>query len=194
MKIKIDPNTNIGKLLLAQNPDLKKEIGMSPVSSKSKKEPKYRNKKIPYDGRVFDSKAECYMYKLLKKISFPDDIYFSCQVKVTLQEGFVLTQERYDVKTKTVKKVKTKIQDAATIPDFVIFRKREGQDPEWLLVIDVKGHQTAKSKLQMNLLRKIIPCPLVLPRRDKGDSDEYWMLHAVYDMVSAGIFASIKFD
>lgn len=73
--------------------------GKEPKKIKDTKKPKkskYRNKRIKYDGYIFDSIKEANFYKLLKTMKKQGKIKdFSLQPRFLLQEGFKKGDKKY---------------------------------------------------------------------------------------------------
>lgn len=90
---------------------------------------KYKNKKIEYDGIIFDSQLECNYYRYLKEMK----VEFELQPKFLLQEGFKKNG-------KTHRKIEY-------IGDFRIGNT----------VIDVKGMETPVFKLKRKLFEYKYP-------------------------------------
>jgi hypothetical protein len=189
MGVKIDPNDvdlNHGfqKLLREQHPEIYES--KEPVVEESKH--KYNAKKVEYDGIVFDSKRECYMYQLLKRVEWIGGSYFKMQENIILQEKINDKDMYYNPDTCSVSLEDFCINEASVIPDFVIYSPlAENQFPLRRLIIDTKGFQTQKSVLQMKLLRTLVKCPILLPTTNKHCDQ-------IFQMLSEGIFANIKFE
>lgn len=108
---------------------------------------KYRNVKTPYDGRIFDSKAECNRYIYLKALEKKGDISnLECQKKFIL----IPTQREPDIIG-----VRGGHKPGALIfpeisyrADFVYYDNRTKQ----FVVEDVKGMKTPEYKLKAAMM------------------------------------------
>ena len=95
---------------------------------------KYNNKKVEYDGHVFDSQKECTRYKqlrLLERAGLIKDLQ--------LQKEYIL-QDKYKINNKTIRKI-------SYIADFSYISVKDNK----LHVIDVKGFKTDVYKLKKKL-------------------------------------------
>lgn len=105
----------------------------------AKRKSKYRNKKTKVDDIEFDSQAEASRYLMLKK-----ELETGCIEDLELQPVFVLQEAFVDWTGK-------KQRAAKYVADFKYLRDGD------IVVEDVKGHQTEKSKLQVKLFLKKYP-------------------------------------
>lgn len=111
------------------------------------KKRKYSNVKVEADGNKFDSTLESKFYTLLKLHG----------IEFTMKEVFVL-QDKFKYMGESIREIKI-------IPDFLI--KKNG---ETVCVIDTKGFQTDKNKLQIKLLKNHLKqkqVPIFLPKNNK---------------------------
>lgn len=95
---------------------------------------KYNNKKVEYDGHMFDSQKECTRYKqlrLLERTGLIKDL--------ELQKEYIL-QDKYKINNKTIRKI-------SYIADFSYISVKDNK----LHVIDVKGFKTDVYKLKKKL-------------------------------------------
>lgn len=108
------------------------------IRSTRKRHQKYNNTKKEYDGIMFDSKKEMYMYIALKKWLDEGRIE-----NLELQKTYEL-QPRFSIR----KGKKLRINRPITYtPDFVFFDKLEGR----VRVLDAKGMKTETYKLKKKL-------------------------------------------
>lgn len=115
------------------------------------KKTKYGSKKVENNGHKFDSRIESNFYNLLRLHS----------IEFTMKDVFVL-QDKFKYLGEAVREVKI-------IPDFVI--RKNGVI---FAIVDSKGFQTDKSKLQFKLLKnhfKENQVPIFLPT-NKAKSEE----------------------
>jgi hypothetical protein len=99
---------------------------MNKFSAMAKARNKYGNHRVTaIDGTQCASKVECHMYELLKKFNIPFDFQVKYELTPKFRHGTTLYRE------------------SSLIVDFVV---TEPIGTKW--VIDTKGHQTEKSKLQ----------------------------------------------
>lgn len=109
---------------------------------------KFNAVKVEYDGRRFDSKLECNIYKVLKERLVPYEFEIGFQPLFVLQEKFRF--EGHLVRPITYK------------ADFAIFRYTgtQGPDATWedehelLAIIDAKGLETPEFKIKRKLFIK----------------------------------------
>ena len=94
---------------------------------------KYKNKKVEFDGYVFDSKLECDYYKALKYGNYS---FFYKQID--LQPVYVL-QEAFKKNGRTIKAITYKA-------DFFLIRNDGTQ-----VVIDIKGMSTETAKIKRKM-------------------------------------------
>ena len=94
---------------------------------------KFNAVKVEYDGRKFDSKLECNIYKVLKERLTPD-------YKIGFQPSFVL-QEKFAFDGHIIRPITYKA-------DFVIYKDSE---TEAKAVIDAKGMETNEFKIKRKL-------------------------------------------
>lgn len=92
---------------------------------------KFNAVKVEYDGRKFDSKLECNIYKVLKERLTPN-------YKIGFQPSFVL-QEKLEFDGHVIRPIIYKA-------DFVIYK-----DIEAKAVIDAKGMETNEFKIKRKL-------------------------------------------
>lgn len=95
---------------------------------------KYNNKKVEYDGHMFDSVREMNRYKqlrLLERTGLIKDL--------ELQKEYIL-QDKYKINNKTIRKI-------SYIADFSYISVKDNK----LHVIDVKGFKTDVYKLKKKL-------------------------------------------
>ncbi len=92
---------------------------------------KFNAVKVEYDGRKFDSKLECNIYKVLKERLTPN-------YKIGFQPSFVL-QEKFEFNGHIIRPITYKA-------DFVIYK-----DIEAKAVIDAKGMETNEFKIKRKL-------------------------------------------
>ena len=92
---------------------------------------KFNAVKVEYDGRKFDSKLECNIYKVLKERLTPN-------YKIGFQPSFVL-QEKFEFNGHIISPITYKA-------DFVIYK-----DIEAKAVIDAKGMETNEFKIKRKL-------------------------------------------
>ena len=92
---------------------------------------KFNAVKVEYDGRKFDSKLECNIYKVLKERLTPN-------YKIGFQPSFVL-QEKFEFDGHIIRPITYKA-------DFVIYK-----DIEAKAVIDAKGMETNEFKIKRKL-------------------------------------------
>ena len=92
---------------------------------------KFNAVKVEYDGRKFDSKLECNIYKVLKERLTPN-------YKIDFQPSYVL-QEKFEFDGHTIRPITYKA-------DFVIYK-----DIEAKAVIDAKGMETNEFKIKRKL-------------------------------------------
>jgi hypothetical protein len=95
---------------------------------------KYRNEKVKYDGRTFDSQKECQRYMDLKLLERAGEIK-----DLRLQYKFVL-QPGYEFQGK-------KIREITYIADFVYWDVKKG----YMIVEDVKGYRTEIYKIKKKM-------------------------------------------
>jgi len=193
--------SKIEKMLKEQHPEIRGD-------SKHK----YFAVKVEVGGMRFDSKREYYMYTLLNALKEElelNNIHVERQVPIVLQPTMKKEMEvvEFDKKleTMTYKKKKVTFKSIRVIPDFMVLRYGNKDDiPLYLntlktvgvvhtnnscvplLVIDVKGKQTQKSVLQMKMLNKMLPCPILLPKSEKD-------CNKIYRMMKLGHFGYIEF-
>ena len=111
---------------------------------------KFNAVKVEYDGRKFDSKLECNIYKVLKErlTGYTSDLV------ITFQPSFVL-QEKFRFQGHLIRPITYKA-------DFAIFRYTGSQGPdatwedehELLAIIDAKGLETPEFKIKRKLFIK----------------------------------------
>ena len=94
---------------------------------------KFNAVKVEYDGRKFDSKLECNIYKVLKERLTPN-------YKIDFQPSFVL-QEKFEFDGHIIRPITYKA-------DFVIYKDSE---TEAKAVIDAKGMETNEFKIKRKL-------------------------------------------
>lgn len=94
---------------------------------------KFNAVKVEYDGRKFDSKLECNIYKVLKERLTPN-------YKIGFQPSFVL-QEKFEFDGHIIRPITYK-------SDFVIYKDRE---TEAKAIIDAKGMETNEFKIKRKL-------------------------------------------
>ena len=94
---------------------------------------KFNAVKVEYDGRKFDSKLECNIYKVLKERLTPN-------YKIGFQPSFVL-QEKFEFDGHIIRPITYKA-------DFVIYKDSE---TEAKAVIDAKGMETNEFKIKRKL-------------------------------------------
>lgn len=94
---------------------------------------KFNAVKVEYDGRKFDSKLECNIYKVLKERLTPN-------YKIGFQPSFVL-QEKFEFDGHVIRPITYKA-------DFVIYKDSE---TEAKAVIDAKGMETNEFKIKRKL-------------------------------------------
>ncbi len=94
---------------------------------------KFNAVKVEYDGRKFDSKLECNIYKVLKERLTPN-------FKIGFQPSFVL-QEKFEFNGHIIRPITYKA-------DFVIYKDSE---TEAKAVIDAKGMETNEFKIKRKL-------------------------------------------
>lgn len=92
---------------------------------------KFNAVKVEYDGRKFDSKLECNIYKVLKERLTPN-------YKIGFQPSFVL-QEKFEFDGHIIRPITYKA-------DFVIYK-----DIEAKAVIDAKGMETNEFKIKRKI-------------------------------------------
>lgn len=92
---------------------------------------KFNAVKVEYDGRKFDSKLECNIYKVLKERLTPN-------YTIDFQPSFVL-QEKFEFDGHIIRPITYKA-------DFVIYK-----DIEAKAVIDAKGMETNEFKIKRKL-------------------------------------------
>lgn len=92
---------------------------------------KFNAVKVEYDGRKFDSKLECNIYKVLKERLTPN-------FKIGFQPSFVL-QEKFEFNGHIIRPITYKA-------DFVIYK-----DIEAKAVIDAKGMETNEFKIKRKI-------------------------------------------
>lgn len=92
---------------------------------------KFNAVKVEYDGRKFDSKLECNIYKVLKERLTPN-------YKIDFQPSFVL-QEKFEFDGHIIRPITYKA-------DFVIYK-----DSEAKAVIDAKGMETNEFKIKRKI-------------------------------------------
>lgn len=108
------------------------------IRSTRKKHQKYNNTKTEYEGIMFDSKKELYMYIALKKWLDEGRI-----TNLELQKTYEL-QPRFSVRKGKVLRINRPI---TYTPDFVFFDKQENR----LRVLDAKGMKTETYKIKRKL-------------------------------------------
>lgn len=108
------------------------------IRSTRKKHQKYNNTKTEYEGIMFDSKKELYMYIALKKWLDEGRIE-----NLELQKTYEL-QPRFSVRKGKVLRINRPI---TYTPDFVFFDKQENR----LRVLDAKGMKTETYKIKRKL-------------------------------------------
>lgn len=94
---------------------------------------KFNAVKVEYDGRKFDSKLECNIYKVLKERLTPN-------YKIDFQPSFVL-QEKFEFDGHIIRPITYKA-------DFVIYKDSE---TEAKAVIDAKGMETNEFKIKRKI-------------------------------------------
>ena len=94
---------------------------------------KFNAVKVEYDGRKFDSKLECNIYKVLKERLTPN-------YKIGFQPSFVL-QEKFEFYGHIIRPITYKA-------DFVIYKDSE---TEAKAVIDAKGMETNEFKIKRKI-------------------------------------------
>lgn len=94
---------------------------------------KFNSVKVEYDGRKFDSKLECNIYKVLKERLTPN-------YKIDFQPSFVL-QEKFEFDGHIIRPITYKA-------DFVIYKDSE---TDAKAVIDAKGMETNEFKIKRKL-------------------------------------------
>lgn len=94
---------------------------------------KFNAVKVEYDGRKFDSKLECNIYKVLKERLTPN-------YKIGFQPSFVL-QEKFEFNGHIIRPITYKA-------DFVIYKDSE---TEAKAVIDAKGMETNEFKIKRKI-------------------------------------------
>ena len=94
---------------------------------------KFNAVKVEYDGRKFDSKLECNIYKVLKERLTPN-------YKIDFQPSFVL-QEKFEFNGHIIRPITYKA-------DFVIYKDSE---TEAKAVIDAKGMETNEFKIKRKI-------------------------------------------
>lgn len=94
---------------------------------------KFNAVKVEYDGRKFDSKLECNIYKVLKERLTPN-------YKIGFQPSFVL-QEKFEFDGHIIRPITYKA-------DFVIYKDSE---TEAKAVIDAKGMETNEFKIKRKI-------------------------------------------
>lgn len=105
---------------------------LSPKPEKTSKRAKYRNEKVEYDGKTFDSKKEYQRYRELELLLKKGIIGFlECQVEYELNEG-----GQYSYKY---------------IADFRYVLAETGET----IVEDAKGFRTAEYKKKRRLMKKV---------------------------------------
>ena len=95
---------------------------------------KYNNKKVEYDGHVFDSQKECTRYKqlrLLERAGLIKDL--------ELQKEYIL-QDKFKLNNKTIRKI-------TYVADFTYYSDIDKK----VHVVDVKGFKTEVYKLKKKL-------------------------------------------
>lgn len=108
------------------------------IRSTRKRHQKYNNTKTEYDGIMFDSKKELYMYVALKKWLDEGRIE-----NLELQKTYEL-QPRFSIRKGKELRINRPI---TYTPDFVFFDKLEGR----VRVLDAKGMKTETYKLKKKL-------------------------------------------
>lgn len=108
------------------------------IRSTRKRHQKYNNTKKEYDGIMFDSKKEMYMYIALKKWEEEGRI-----TNLELQKTYEL-QPRFSIRKGKELRINRPI---TYTPDFVFFDKIEGR----VRVLDAKGMKTETYKLKKKL-------------------------------------------
>lgn len=108
------------------------------IRSTRKRHQKYNNTKKEYDGIMFDSKKEMYMYIALKKWEEEGRI-----TNLELQKTYEL-QPRFSIRKGKELRINRPI---TYTPDFVFFDKLEGR----VRVLDAKGMKTETYKLKKKL-------------------------------------------
>lgn len=101
-----------------------------------KKQSKYKNKKIIYNGIKFDSKRECKRYKELLLLLKANEIK-----DLQLQKRFVL-QDSFKFQGKTIRSI-------TYIADFVYYDKNGN-----MIVEDTKGVKTEVYKIKKKMFQK----------------------------------------
>ena len=109
---------------------------------------KFNAVKVEYDGRKFDSKLECNIYKVLKEKLVPYGY------EIDFQPSFVL-QEKFKFDGHIIRPITYKA-------DFAIFKYlgAKGPDATWedehelLAIIDAKGMETNEFKIKRKLFIK----------------------------------------
>lgn len=97
---------------------------------------KFNAVKVEYDGRKFDSKLECNIYKVLKERLMPN-------YKIDFQPSYVL-QEKFEFNGHIIRPITYKA-------DFVIYKDSETSFIEAKAVIDAKGMETNEFKIKRKL-------------------------------------------
>ena len=108
---------------------------------------KYRNKKIEYDGHIFDSRKEYERYLILKSWEKNGDITdLECQKKFVL----IPAQRAADTVNSRGRRVQGKVieRECAYYADFVYYDVKTGR----FVVEDVKGMRTEVYKLKKKML------------------------------------------
>lgn len=103
-----------------------------------KRHQKYNNTKTEYDGIMFDSRKEMYMYIALKKWLDEGRIE-NLQLQVTYE-----LQPRFSIRKGKLLRINRPI---TYTPDFVFFDKLEGR----VRVLDAKGMKTETYKIKKKL-------------------------------------------
>ena len=109
-----------------------------PSGKPYKKQSKYKNKKIIYNGIKFDSKRECKRYKELLLLLKANEIK-----DLQLQKRFVL-QDSFKFQGKTIRSI-------TYIADFVYYDKKGN-----MIVEDTKGVKTEVYKIKKKMFQKKI--------------------------------------
>ncbi len=116
----------------------------------NKTKSKYGNRKVEYDGEVFDSQAEARYYQELKLRERAEEIlFFRLQPRYRLQDGFEKNGKRH--------------RPIDYIADFEIHHKN-GE----IEVVDVKGFKTEVFKIKQKMFERKYPHKLTLIQWKRG--------------------------
>ena len=100
---------------------------------------KYGNKKIEFDGQIFDSKKELKRYKELIELEFIGEVS-----SIERQVKYVLIPKQRDENGKAVR-------ECAYVADFVYQDNKTGK----IVVEDVKGFRTKDYKIKWKLMLSV---------------------------------------